>query len=119
MKRPIEKSMGLVLMLAMAGLFTACQTAHKVHHEVLMKGHVVQQDASGPIVCIGSKDGAREGQQLTVYRHEKQPNPQSMSPVIRRQVGKVEVVKIFDEHYAQTKVLSGTALNGDSVELQD
>jgi len=119
MKRQIAKSMGLVLMLVVTGLLAACQTTHKVHHEVLMKGHVVQQDASGPIVCIGSKDGAREGQQLTVYRHEKQPNPQSMSPVIRRQVGKVEVVKIFDEHYAQTKVLSGTALNGDSVELQD
>jgi hypothetical protein len=119
MKRMLNRGMGLGLLLVLSGFAGACATGHSIHHGILMKGSVVDQDANGPIVCIGSKDGAEVGQVLTVFRHEKQPNPKSLAPISRKEMGRVEVVKIFDEHYAQVKILSGKAMNGDSVELHD
>ena len=111
------RSIWLLLVLAMMTSLAACTTGQAVYHGVLMKGHVVDQDANGPIVCIGTEDGAKVGQQLAVYHNDRNPVQKTSSPIIRTDAGTIEIVEIFDAHYARTKVIRGQIRIGDTVEL--
>lgn len=102
-------------LLFLAVSLLACSAGQAVYHGVLMKGHVVDQDESGPVICIGSEDGARVGQTMTVYHNERNPVQKTATPIIRTEAGRIEIVQIFDAHYARAKVLKGQIRIGDTV----
>lgn len=87
-----------------------------IGHSFFMRGQVVDKDAAGTVICIGSADGAKVGQVLEVYRikrtHGKMPN------YGRTLTGHVTVDRIVDEHFAHATVTDGTASVNDIVELQ-
>lgn len=105
-----------VILVVMAGV-GGCSTGQAVYHGVLMRGHVVDQDPNGPIVCIGKADGAAVGQQLNVFHNDRNPVQKAAVPIIRTEAGKIEITEIFDDHYARGRVLSGQIRVGDTVEL--
>lgn len=101
-------------------LLSACATAHEVHHKYLMRGSIVGKKDNRVSLCIGTKDGAKKDQVLSVYRIESVGNP-SKQPFAHRKVivGKVKIEKIVDEHFAVASVVSGTAEVNQIVELDN
>jgi len=87
-----------------------------IGHSFFMRGQIVDKDAGGTVICIGSADGAKVGQVLEVYRvkrtHGKMPS------YGRTLTGHVMVDRIFDEHFAHAAVTDGTSAVNDVVELQ-
>lgn len=90
------------------------------YHRYLMKGSIIENDGSALYLCIGTHDGAEVGQELDVVRVKRAPGG-GKSGIVRferKQVGRVRIEEITDEHFARAKLLSGEAKKGDLVELQ-
>ena len=90
------------------------------YHRYLMKGSIVEKEGSALYLCIGTHDGATVGQELDVVRVKRAPGG-GKSGIVRferKQVGRVRIEEITDEHFARAKLLSGEAEKGDLVELQ-
>lgn len=88
-------------------------------HTVSMRGSVVHSVRGRVVVCIGSSDGARAGQELTVYRVSQVPHGPPGRPTFRRtRVGTVRIELVLGEHFANARVISGTASLNDIVELR-
>jgi len=111
MRRKTIIWIGLSLILSMA----ACQSAHNVHHGYLMKGSIVDKSTDGVVICIGTRDGAKVGQELYVS-HVAQGNPKGT--YTKQRVGVVKITQIIDEHFAKASVSSGRAEMGHIVELE-
>lgn len=89
-----------------------------LRHGWMMRGQVLAIDGSVATVCIGTSDGARVGQVLDVQRITMKPAPpKGTATFVRSDAGKVQIVDLFDEHYAHAKVLSGNPAINDVVEL--
>lgn len=76
---------------------------------------VLEVSASTAYLCVGSNDGAQTGQELTVYRFDKIPNPntKSTAPLFKKQeIGKIKILEIVDEHMVIDKILSGNVKAG-------
>ena len=103
-------------LLGLALLGAQAASAAGIGHSFFMRGQIVDKDAGGMVVCIGSADGAKVGQVLEVYRikrtHGKTPS------YGRTLTGHVTVDRIVDEHFAHAAVTDGTAAVNDVVELQ-
>jgi CRISPR/Cas system-associated protein endoribonuclease Cas2 len=95
---------------------TACATIDKqIYHGYLMKGSVIDAYDSEIYLCIGKKDGATVGQELDAYHVV---TVRRAMPTYKRVfAGKVQITEIIDEHFAKAKVLSGTVVKDDIVEL--
>lgn len=79
---------------------------------------MVGVDDSEVVVCIGSKDGAKEGQFLNIYRVEYEAGSQNGDGGIRRQnVGELKVDSVIDEHFARAINLKGNVRKRDIVEF--
>jgi hypothetical protein len=91
-----------------------------VYHGHIMKGSVLEVNGDTATICIGTADGAKVGQELTVYKFEKKEKQTETGggPFDRIKTGKVKITKIFDEHMANAKVLSGTVEANNIVELK-
>ena len=108
----------IVIRLALAAALVlggACQSAHNAHHGYLMRGSIVDKSAEGVVLCIGSKDGATVGQQLSVIK-VTQGNPKGV--FLKQKVGVVTITAIIDEHFAKATVKTGQAELGQIVELE-
>lgn len=105
---------GLALASALA-LAGACQSAHNVRHGYLMRGSIVEKNAEGVVLCIGSKDGAAPGQELSVVK-VTQGTPKGT--FVKQKVGIVKITAIIDEHFAKATVKTGQAEMGQIVELE-
>ena len=88
-------------------------------HNVLMRGQVLETQDDTLVVCVGKADGAQVDQVLDVIRHKRRNRgPRDIGPRFRREaVGQVRITGLFDDHYADAEVISGTPKVNDIVEL--
>ena len=104
----------LVLLL----LVVSTSFAGSVQHKYLMKGSVLEATDGTVYLCVGTSDGAKAGQELTVVRFTKTgTNPKGGPMFKKEEVGKVKIQEIVDEHMANAKIISGDAKVNDIVEL--
>ena len=93
-----------------------------VYHKYLMRGTVLESTDGKIYLCVGTSDGAKAGQELTVVRFTKtggSPGLKGQRPTFNREeVGKVKILEVVDEHMANAKILSGEAKVNDIVELK-
>ena len=91
-----------------------------VGHKYIMRGQILEAAGTNVYLCIGSKDGAKVGQEYAVYRfvREISPNPKLPPRFRREEKGAVKITEIVDEHYAKAKVVAGEAKVNDVVELK-
>lgn len=110
----------LAATLLCALLLTACASTSPAYHQIVMQGQVLSVASDTLVVCIGERDGARVGQELTVVRHVPQPAAsKAAGPGFRRApVGQVRITTVFDDHYASARILSGRPEVNDVVELE-
>ncbi len=90
------------------------------YHRYLMKGSIIEKEGSALYLCIGTNDGAEVGQELDVVRARRAPGG-GKSGIVRferKQVGRLRIEKIVDEHFARARLLSGEGKKGDLVELR-
>lgn len=110
----------LLVALMMVGLFilVSCTASQqqRIHHGFLMKGSILQMTDEGVYLCVGSRDGAKVGQELDVY---KMIFTTAKKPATRVKTGKVKITEIIDEHFATATVISGKAEKDDIVELSN
>lgn len=108
--------LSLILLLALSG----CAGLQSAEHRYLMKGQILEVNGDTAYLCVGSADGAKIGQELTVYRFVKigHPGPKSGNRYKREDTGKVRITEIIDEHMADAKITSGEAREGYMVELK-
>ena len=114
MKKHNKLWIGVAMACALA-LSSGCQSAHSAHHGYLMRGSIVDKSAEGVVLCIGSKDGATVGQQLSVIK-VTQGTPKGV--FLKQKVGSVTITAIIDEHFAKATVKTGQAELGQIVELE-
>ncbi|WAC07839.1 MAG: hypothetical protein OS130_01155 [Thermodesulfobacteriota bacterium] len=112
-----------ILLALVLGLFFVVSTtnAGSVYHKYLMKGSVLEVSDSMAYICVGTKDGAKAGQELNVVRYvktEATPGPKEQPMFKREEVGKLKIEKIVDEHMANAKIISGDVKVHDIVELK-
>ena len=88
-------------------------------HNVLMRGQVLETQDDTLVVCVGKADGAQVDQVLDVIRHKRRiRHSRAGGPRYRREnVGQVRIVELFDGHYAEAEVISGSPKVNDTVEL--
>ena len=107
-------------MLIGAALFAAAPLAAQgIGHTSVMRGHVVELESGGPVICIGRSDGAQPGQVLDVYRTETVHHHKSTPPTYKRiKVGSVTINEVIDDHFARATVTEGRLKKHDIVELR-
>lgn len=106
----------LALAFALPGVVSASEGGFR--HNVLMRGQVLEKQDETLVVCVGQADGAQVGQVLEVIRHKRRARNPRGGPRYRREaVGQVRIVELFDSHYAEAEVISGTPKVNDTVEL--
>ena len=113
--------------LALAGAFAfsfalpgvASASEGGFRHNVLMRGQVLETQDDTLVVCVGKADGAQVDQVLDVIRHKRRiRHSRTGGPRYRREnVGQVRIVELFDGHYADAEVISGSPKVNDTVEL--
>ena len=98
-----------------------CNSVSPLFHQYMMSGNIVDVlDDDLVVVCIGTADGAKEGQTLLVHRTiSLEDGAGDFYTYGRVEVGKVRVQSIIDEHYARAKVLTGELEKYDHVQLMD
>jgi hypothetical protein len=97
--------------------------ADSFYHKYLMRGTVLEATDGKIYLCVGTSDGAKAGQELTVIRFintgTASPGQKGQHPIFKREeVGKVKILEIVDEHMANAKIISGEAKVNDIVELK-
>lgn len=105
---------GLVL-VSVLGMSGACRSADNVRHGYLMRGTIVDKTAEGIVICIGSKDGATPGQELSVIKFMQGA---AKGTFLRQKVGVVKITSVVDEHFARAAIKAGQAEPGQLVELE-
>lgn len=108
--------LALAFAFALPGVVSASEGGFR--HNVLMRGQVLEKQDEKLVVCVGQADGAQVGQVLEVIRHKRRARNPRGGPRYRREaVGQVRIVELFDSHYAEAEVISGTPKVNDTVEL--
>ena len=75
-----------------------------------MKGSIIALEDSSVYICIGSRDGAKVGQELDVYNIGAKPMVYKGSPSFeRKHTGKIRIIEVLDEHFARAILVSGKA----------
>lgn len=103
------------LLLPLAG----CAGLEGAGHKYLMRGQILEVNGDAAYLCVGAKDGARVGQELSVYKFTKQPShpkPQGLK-FKKEKTGIVQITGIQDEHMATAKIISGRVKQHYIVEL--
>lgn len=109
------------LFVILALMVSGCAGLQTAGHKYVMRGQILEVSDSTAYLCVGSNDGAQIGQELTVYRFDKIPNPntKSTAPMFKKQeIGKIKILEIVDEHMANAKILSGNVKVNDVVETK-
>lgn len=85
----------------------------------IMRGTIVANDNGAITVCVGRSDGAKIGQELLVTRVTNTGIGVKGSTAWRLQnIGRIRLTEVFDEHFAQATVISGSPSKNDLVELR-
>lgn len=111
---------GFALLAVLASGLGACASMGRAYHSAIMRGSILEASGDRVYLCIGSRDGAAVGQELTVVKFVKGPLEVSRTgPSYRREgTGKVRITEIVDEHFAWAEVTAGDAAVGSLVELE-
>jgi len=110
----ISKTIALVVFTV---VITGCANSD-FSHKYLMRGQVVSSSPNNIVVCVGLDDGAKVGQELAAYRFFETNNSGEGDKIYeKRNVGKIKIEKIINEHYAKVKVVEGEISKHDMVEL--
>jgi hypothetical protein len=112
-------TLGVVLAICIIAI-AGCASLGSAGHKYVMRGQILEAAGSEVYLCIGSKDGAKEGQEYAVFRFAKEisPNPKLPPRFRKEEKGTVKITEIVDEHYAKAKVLAGDVKVNDVVELE-
>jgi hypothetical protein len=117
----MRKSAIVNVFLAILFLVTAgCATMQSAGHKYFMKGQILDVSDGVAYLCIGSAEGAKEGQEFAVYRHTKLPfsgGKQASPSYKREEVGSVKITQVVEEHYAKANILRGNIKENDVAEL--
>jgi hypothetical protein len=117
MNRTVGRALGLSALFA---LTPALGSAAEVWHRYIMRGQVVEMQGQAVILCVGTAEGARPGQVLTVVRFIGTPGASKGAPPVPRRddVGAVRIDRVIDEHFAEATLVNGQARKFDLVELK-
>ena len=117
----MRKSAIVKVFLAILFIVTAgCATMQSAGHKYMMKGQILDVSDGVAYLCIGSAEGAKEGQEFAVYRHTKLPysgGKQASPSYKREEVGAVKIIEVVDVHYARANILRGDIKENDIAEL--
>ena len=105
-----------ILFIVAAG----CATLESAGHKYIMKGQILEVTDREAYLCIGSAEGAKAGQEFTVYRFVRLQGigAKQTPPSYKRElVGAVKITEVVDEHYAKATVLRGDVNVNDVAEL--
>lgn len=114
----IRKKNPLIFMTVLLSALFMSQCA-SFYHAHMMKGNILKQKGNEYYLCIGTKDGAKEGQLYNVFTYKE--NPQLLDTVNyleRVYIGTIKITNIVHEHYAKAVLVSGKASKYDFVELK-
>lgn len=101
------------------GFLVAC-AANPFFHKNILRGQIVGLNEDEIVICVGSEDGAEQGQALSVYRVVyKQASPEGYGEFSRKYIGEISIVSIIGEHFARASVVSGNISKHDIVELKE
>lgn len=106
-----------VLSLIMLSFVAGCTTFEAAKHQYIMRGQILESTDDGIYLCIGSADGAKEGQEYKVYKFVRTPGTKSQPNYRKEKTGTIKITNIVDEHYAKAKILTGEAKENYIVEL--
>lgn len=115
------KTKSIIYALVLVLLVVSTSFAGSVYHKYIMRGTVLEATDGKIYLCVGTSDGAKAGQELTVVRFVKTgetPGLKEQPMFKREEVGKVKILEIVDEHMANAKIVSGEAKVNDIVELK-
>jgi hypothetical protein len=102
--------------LASALFMSQCASFYHAH---MMKGNILKQKGNEYYLCIGTKDGAKEGQLYNVYTYKENPQFFDAGNYLERvYIGSIKITNIVHEHYAKAILVSGKANKYDFVELK-
>ena len=115
MKKRNVLYMLLVFLFAMS---TGCATLESAQHKYVMRGSVLDVSDGTAYVCLGTDQGAKVGQEFTVYRYVRTaPAPKGQQPQYKVEtVGRVKITET-ESHMANAKILNGDVKVNDVVEL--
>lgn len=120
------KSRLLFVMFISFALIAGCAGLKSAGHKYFMSGQILKvMDNKQVYLCIGSKHGAMVGQELSVFRnvdivsYKPGDYPQGAPKMLfdRKEIGKITISEIVNEHYSIAKVVSGDIKVNDIVEL--
>jgi hypothetical protein len=115
-----NSSVRLLLLLMAALMISSYATAQTGYHANIMKGSIIEMQDSKIFICIGSRDGAKVGQELDVYNVGAKPMMYNEPLGFKREhTGKIRIVEILDEHFARATLVFGKAERGYIVELSN
>jgi hypothetical protein len=115
-----NNSVRLLLLLMAVLMLSSYATAQTGHHANVMKGSIIEMQDSKIYICIGSRDGAKVGQELDVYNVGAKPMMYNEPLGFKREhTGKIRIVEILDEHFARATLVSGKGERGYIVELSN
>jgi hypothetical protein len=113
-----NNSVGLLMLLMAVLMISTYATAQTGLHSSMMKGSVIEIENSNVYICIGSRDGAKVGQELDVYNIGAKPMVYKGPPSFeRKHTGKLKIIEVLDEHFARAILVSGKAEIAYIVEL--
>lgn len=114
-KRSFASLLLVVLFVVMGG----CAMMSSVEHKYIMRGQILDVSNNMAYLCIGSSDGARVGQELTVHRFDKMPGTSIAKSSFKKvETGKIKIIEIVDEHYAKADVVAGEVKTNYIAELK-
>ena len=117
-----SRILSLIIFCFVVAMSIGCAT---FTHKYIMRGQILDIMENEVYLCIGTRDGAKEGQVLQVYRIHRvvstTPSGRggaSSSTFKRERVGAVKILTIVDEHYAKALVTDGKPIKNDIVETE-
>ena len=106
-------------------VFLSACAVNELYHENVMRGQVVGLDKEEVILCIGRKDGAKEGMELQVLRYSWADKvihgeyDEYGGDVYKTDyVGTVKIKSVVNEHFARAVITKGDVKKHDIVELR-
>ena len=115
-----NNSVRLLLLLTAVLMVSSYAIAQTGYHANVMKGSIIEMQDSKIFICIGSRDGAKVGQELDVYNVGAKPMMYNEPLGFKREhTGKIRIVEILDEHFALATLVFGKAERGYIVELSN
>lgn len=107
-----------LLLLAAPVTLPAPADAQGISHTYFMRGSVVDVTRGVVTICIGRADGAQVGQTLSVVRVTSVGAAGRPLSFRRQDVGKLNISRIIDDHFAQATIINGRIAKNDLVELR-